>query len=72
VSDEVPRVVDLPAELTEALAGAPEAAGAFDALSFTHRKEYARWVDDARRAQTRLDRAARAVTMLSDCIRTPG
>ena len=71
-SDDLPRAVDLPAELTEALAGSPEAAGAFDALSFTHRKEYARWVGDAKRAQTRLDRAARAVTMLTDGIRTPG
>jgi hypothetical protein len=69
--DDEPRVVDLPAELAAALTDAPQAAAAFERLSFTHRKEYARWVAEAKREQTRLDRAAKAVSMLGQGVRTP-
>jgi hypothetical protein len=42
--DTAPREVDLTEPLASALAGDPLAAKAFAAMSFTHRKEYARWV----------------------------
>jgi Bacteriocin-protection, YdeI or OmpD-Associated/Domain of unknown function (DUF1905) len=70
--DDQPRTVDVPAELRAALDAAPVASSAFEGLSYTHRKEYCRWVGDAKREQTRMDRAARAVTMLRDGVRTPG
>ena len=70
--DDTPREVEVPAELGQALAGSPAAAAVFDGLSFTHRKEYARWVGEAKRPQTRLARASRAVTMLVDGVRSPG
>ena len=41
--DREPREVELPEALALALAGDPPAAAAFEQLSFTHRKEYARW-----------------------------
>jgi uncharacterized protein YdeI (YjbR/CyaY-like superfamily) len=44
----------------------------FDALSFTHRKEYVRWIDEAKRDETRERRLAKAVEMLRDGIKTPG
>ena len=53
VLDDTPREVDVPAELAVALHEDPEAAAAYDKLSFTHRKEYARWVAEAKRAATR-------------------
>jgi hypothetical protein len=43
--DTAPREVEVPPALADALAGDPAARTAFDALSFTHRKEYARWID---------------------------
>lgn len=69
--DDQPRAVALPVELTQALADAPEAASAYESLSHTHRKEYASWISDAKRAETRAARAAKAVTMLQHGVRTP-
>lgn len=70
--DDAPREVALPAELVEALAGAPDAAGYYEGLSYTHRTEYARWVGEAKKADTRVSRAAKAVTMMRQGVRTPG
>jgi hypothetical protein len=62
--DDAPRSVELPSELEAALAGAPEVRTQFDRLAFTHRREYAQWVGEAKRAETRLARAENAVAML--------
>ncbi|HEY5197575.1 MAG TPA: YdeI/OmpD-associated family protein [Solirubrobacteraceae bacterium] len=64
--DTAPREVDVPEALSEALAGDPIAAAAFVGLAFTHRKEYARWIDEAKRDETRLRRIARALEMLHE------
>jgi hypothetical protein len=69
--DDAPREVPVPAELAAALASEPAAQAAFDRLSFTHRREYAQWVDEAKRAETRDRRSAKAVQMLRDGIRHP-
>jgi hypothetical protein len=58
------RVVDVPAELQDTLGRNPEAMRLFDTLSYTHRKEYARWVAKAKKQETRDRRAAKAVEML--------
>jgi hypothetical protein len=62
--DSRPRVVDQPAELTAALRDNAEAAAAYAKLAFTHRREFAGWVAEGKKAETRTARAARAVEML--------
>ena len=62
--DDAPREVDVPAEFATALQADPEAAAAYEKLSFTHRKEYARWVSEAKREPTRQDRAAKTIERL--------
>jgi Bacteriocin-protection, YdeI or OmpD-Associated len=62
--DTAERVVDVPAELTEALVESPDSAARFEALSFTHRREHARYVAEAKKAETRRQRAARTVGRL--------
>jgi len=62
--DTEERQVEVPAALQDALAGDPEARSAFDGLAFTHRKEYARWIDDAKREKTRTRRVTQALEML--------
>ena len=62
--DDAPREVDVPAALAAALAADPEAKAIFDALSFTHRREYAEWIAEAKREETRDKRLERAVSML--------
>jgi Bacteriocin-protection, YdeI or OmpD-Associated/Domain of unknown function (DUF1905) len=69
--DDAPRVVTPPRELEQAFAAAADASDRFDALSFTHRREYAEWVGQGKRAETRARRAARAVEMLREGIRHP-
>ena len=62
--DTAERVVDVPTELASALAGDAEASAAYERLAFTHRKEFARWVAEGKKEDTRLRRAAQALEML--------
>lgn len=59
--DDAPREVELPADLAAALEHDPDAKAAYEKLSFTHRKEYVRWVAEAKREATRADRIAKTV-----------
>jgi hypothetical protein len=62
--DTAPREVTLPADLAEALAEAG-VRPAFDALSFTRRKEYVVGVEGAKKPETRRARIEKAVAELS-------
>jgi hypothetical protein len=62
--DTEPREVDVPDALVEALAGDEAARAAFEELAFTHRKEYARWIAEAKRDDTRQRRVEKALEML--------
>ncbi|MEI2785296.1 MAG: YdeI/OmpD-associated family protein [Candidatus Nanopelagicales bacterium] len=62
--DTAPREVDVPVELRQALAAVPQAQAAYEALSYTHRREWAQYVATAKQAQTRVRRAAKAVAQL--------
>jgi hypothetical protein len=64
--DAAPREVEVPDALSSALSADPQAKAAFDALSFTHRKEYARAVAEAKRAETRDRRVAQTLEKLRD------
>jgi bifunctional DNA-binding transcriptional regulator/antitoxin component of YhaV-PrlF toxin-antitoxin module len=69
--DDAPREVEVPPALGEALASDADAQAAYDALSFTHRREYAEWVVGAKKDETRDRRVARAVEMLRDGVKHP-
>jgi Bacteriocin-protection, YdeI or OmpD-Associated/Domain of unknown function (DUF1905) len=60
--DTAPREVTLPADLEAAMDD--QARAAYDALSFTHRKEWVRWVEEAMRPETRATRVAKTVAGL--------
>jgi hypothetical protein len=62
--DTAPREVEVPEALSNALAQDSEARAAFDRLAYTHRKEYARWIDEAKRDETRERRVTQALEML--------
>jgi len=61
VLDDAPRVVEVPADLAKALKAGAGARQAFDAMSFTHRKEWVRSINDAKTPETRQRRIAKAV-----------
>jgi uncharacterized protein YdeI (YjbR/CyaY-like superfamily) len=69
--DDLPREVEVPPALAEALAGDPVARAAFEGLSFTHRREYATWIADAKREETRGRRVAKALEMLAGGVPHP-
>ena len=54
--DSKTRVITLPPEIENAFAAEPKAAAAFNALSFTNRKEYVEWVVTAKRPETKAER----------------
>jgi uncharacterized protein YdeI (YjbR/CyaY-like superfamily) len=62
--DRMPREVQAPEALAAALAADPQAAASFEQMAFTHRKEYARWIAEAKRAETRQRRVAQALEMI--------
>jgi hypothetical protein len=69
--DDEPRTVDPPADLAGALAADPGAKAAFDGLSYTHQREYAEWVAEAKRETTRRRRVEQAVRMVKEGRRHP-
>ena len=56
----------IPAELAEALSENETAEKIFAALPSSHQNEYLRWIGEAKRAETRQRRAAKAVEMMID------
>ena len=63
--DAAERTVEPPSDLAAALDGDPAARAAWDALSFTTRKEHARAIADAKRPETRAKRLAATLEMLT-------
>jgi len=59
--DTQPRTVEVPEDLAAALAAEPGLRAAFDALSYTARKEYVRQVESAKASETRARRIASIV-----------
>ncbi|TDD66293.1 DUF1905 domain-containing protein [Jiangella aurantiaca] len=69
--DDEPRVVDVPRELSAALAADQAALRTYEAMPFSHRKRYADWVAEGKKQQTRDDRAAKAARMITGGEPTP-
>lgn len=62
--DTAPREVTLPGDLAEALDADAKAAKFFEGLSFSQKREYVRWVESAKREETRSGRVDRSVEAL--------
>ncbi len=69
--DQEERTLEIPTEF-EQLMKREELTTVFAKLSYTHRKEYCRWITEAKRQETREKRMEKAIKMLKDGIRTPG
>ena len=69
--DTEERIVEIPPELTAAFEQNPEAKKFYDSLSYTNRKEYARWVATAKRQETKERRLEKTISMLLEGIKHP-
>jgi Domain of unknown function (DUF1905)/Bacteriocin-protection, YdeI or OmpD-Associated len=62
--DTSERTVELTDEMSKALTDAG-LLGRFRTMAFTHQREYARWISEAKRDETRASRIAKMVDMVS-------
>lgn len=62
--DAEPRVVAIPKDLAKEFKKDKKAKAIFDKLSYTHQKEYVRWIEEARKEETRQTRVAKTIAML--------
>jgi hypothetical protein len=71
--DLAERTVDVPPALAAAFAlkKNKKASDRFGQLSYTHKREYVRWIDSAKREETRVNRVAKAIEMLHAGTKTP-
>lgn len=58
------RVITVPAELKRAFKEHPEAKAIFEKLSYTHKREYVTWINEAKKDETRARRVIQTVERL--------
>ena len=63
--DTAPRVVTLPDDAVAAVEANPEASASWEGLSPGNRREFARWIEDAKRPETRQRRIEETVRKLA-------
>lgn len=64
--DTEPRVLEIPKDLAKELKKDREAKAFFDRLSYTHRREYVNWINEARKEETRQRRILKTIEMLKE------
>jgi hypothetical protein len=69
-ADTNPRDVAVPADLADALNRDRQARDFLDTLAYTHRKEWVRWIEDAKKPETRANRLTATLEALRSDRRT--
>ena len=62
--DTEPRVIEVPKDLLNELKKDKDAKAFFDKLAYTHQREYVRWIEGAKREETRQARIVKTMEML--------
>jgi uncharacterized protein YdeI (YjbR/CyaY-like superfamily) len=63
--DDEPRVITPPTDFARALKANKIAQATWDKLSYSHRREYVRAIEEAKKPETRLRRIEKAIAQLS-------
>ena len=63
--DTAPRTIQAPPDLKKALKSNPAAQAAWDRYSYTCRKEFAVWITEAKKPETRARRLEKSIAMLA-------
>ena len=69
--DDGPRTLAVPAQFKDAMKK-EGVITLFERLSYTHRREYCRWITEAKKEETRFRRLEKAIEMIKKGVRTPG
>lgn len=64
--DEEERIIEIPEDFARILSTDQKAKVTYDQLSFTAKKEYVKWITEAKREETRQDRIKKAMERLSE------
>lgn len=62
--DKEERIVEIPTDVLEAFNQNQKAFEIYQKMSFTHRKEYMRWITDAKKPETRENRKIKMIEMI--------
>ncbi len=65
------RIVKVPEDFAGLLNKHTEAKGFFDALSYTNKNNYVRWITEAKREKTRQKRLQKSLALLLDKVKRP-
>ena len=60
------RTVEIPDDLAKALSKKKTLKSVFNAMSYTHRKEYVNYINDAKKPETRLRRIEKTLLMIEE------
>lgn len=66
LEDLEPREAAVPEDLQKALHAASGSYSLFQKLSYSHRKEYINWIDEAKRSETRKKRIAETIRRMGE------
>ncbi|MCA9271416.1 MAG: DUF1905 domain-containing protein [Phycisphaerales bacterium] len=64
--DTAPRVIKAPKDFAAAMKAELAAAAFWKELSYTHKREYVQWIEEAKKTETRDRRIAKAIVMLAE------
>ena len=64
--DKEERVVEIAEDIVLLFNENPDAKVLFDKMSYTHRKEYIRWIEEAKKPETRENRKVKMIRMILD------
>ncbi|REC80416.1 hypothetical protein DRF60_01525 [Chryseobacterium elymi] len=64
IEDQEERIVEIADDITVVFKENPVAKSLFDKMSYTHRKEYIRWIEEAKKPETRENRKIKMIEMI--------
>lgn len=64
IEDKEERIVEIANDITLVFNDNPEAKLLFDKMSYTHKKEYIRWIEEAKKPETRENRKIKMIQMI--------
>ena len=64
IEDKEERTVEIADDIASVFNENPEAKSLFDNMSYTHRKEYIRWIEEAKKPETREKRKIKMIEMI--------
>jgi len=63
------KIVIVPEDFQKALISNPKAHQVFEKFAYTHRKEYVRWIEEAKKQETRDNRIQKAIERISEGVK---